>query len=412
MKKLLALSFLFILLAVAVQAVTITIDTVEVEEVLLTENSTSRLNVERDDRLDVRIKITALAPLDNVEILGFISGFEYNDIPGERISDITQVFQLDANVSYVRTLKIPLPDDVDVDDYKLRIIVSDRFGQSTVANFDFKIDTKRHDLRIEDVILIPGNRVRAGSALLGKVRIENKGQIDLDDVKVTLGIPALGVSATDYIDEIENNDRQDETEEMFLRLPQCADPGVYKMVVEVYYNNNRDKESTSVDVQVTENDVCGNQATPTTPTTPTGGVVAGTNLVSVEAGESTIVPFSITNSGNTQKGYSMSFQAPAGISIKVSPSSTVIVGPGKTETLFVSIGAGAGLAGPQSIVATVSSGTEVVESENITVDVHKGKPKSNKALQGVLIALVAILVLIGLVMAFKRTGDDNTQPYY
>ncbi len=410
MKKLVALSLLFVLLAVGVQAIPITIDTVEVEEVLLVENSTSRLDVERDDRLDVRVKITAQASLDNVEILGFISGFEYNDIPGERISDITQVFQLDANVSYVRTLKIPLPDDVDVDDYKLRIIVSDRFGESTQANFDFKIDTKRHDLRIEDVILIPGNRVRAGAALLGKVRIENKGQRELDDVKVVMGIPALGVSATDYIDEIKNNDRQDETEEMFLRLPQCSEPGVYKMVVDVYYNNNRDHESTSVDVQVTENDLCGKPA-PGTPSTPTGGVVAGTNLVSVHAGESTIVPFSITNSGGTQRGYSMSFQAPAGISIKVSPSSTVIVGPGKTETLFVSIEAG-DLHGPQTVVATVSSGTEVVESANITVDVQKGKPKSNKALQGVLIALVAILVLIGLVMAFKRTGDDGTQPYY
>lgn len=412
MKNVLALSLLLVLLAMTVQAIPITIDKVEVGEVQLTENATARLDVERNEDLNVRIKITAQAALDNVEILGFISGFEYNDLPSERISDVTQVFQLDANVSYVRTLHIPLPEDIQVDDYKLRIVVSDRFGESTMANFDFKIDARRNDLRVEDVILIPGNRVRAGAALLGKVRIENKGQRDLRDVKVVMSVPALGVSATDYIDEIKNQDRQDETEEMLIRIPQCAKQGLYKLLVDIFYSDNRKKESTSVDIQVLGNELCQQDQKPT-PSTPTGSVVAGTNLVSVAQGESTIVPFSITNGGNSQKGYTISFQAPATLTIKVSPSSTVIVGPGKTETLFVSITPVKDVTGPQSVTATVSSGTEAIESAEITVNVIKGKAKINRTLQGVLVALVAILVLVGLIMAFKRTGNgERTKPYY
>ena len=238
------------------QAIPITVDTVEVDEVLLLENSSTRLDLERGDDIRVRIKITANANLDNVEILGFISGFEFNDIIGERISDVTQLFDLQANVSYVRTITLPLPSDAEVDDYKLRIIVSDRFGAPVIANFNFKIDTQRRNIKIQDVILSPGHRIKSGSALLAKVRIENKGQRDERDIKVVVTVPALGLSATDYIDEIRDNDRQDETEELFLRIPQCAEPGVYKVIVDAFYADNRRRSSVTRDIEVLKNPVC------------------------------------------------------------------------------------------------------------------------------------------------------------
>jgi hypothetical protein len=45
----------------------------------------------------------------------------------------------------------------------------------------------------------------------------------------------LGVSATEYINEIEEDDEEEETEEIFLRIPQCAEPGLYDVEVAVYF---------------------------------------------------------------------------------------------------------------------------------------------------------------------------------
>ncbi|MBI4144500.1 hypothetical protein HY486_04595 [Candidatus Woesearchaeota archaeon] len=409
MKRIAFLAILIAAIAISVQALPVTIDTVEIDDVLLQPSSTTRLDIERGQNINVRVKITAQANLPNVELLGFLSGYEFNDIPNERISDVTQLFDLQSNVSYVRTLQIPLPSDAQVDDYKLRIIVSDRFGESTNANFNFKIDAERHSLKIEDVLLIPGARIRSGSALLARVRIENKGQRDENDVKVVVSLPALGVSATDYIDEIQNSDRQDETEEMFLRLPRCAEPGIYKLNVDVFFNDNRRKESTTRDVQIIEDSTCAQPTTPTS-TTGQGTIVAATQLVNLVQGESTIVPFSITNPGRTQQPYTISFQAPQGLNIKVSPTSSIIVAPGKTETLYVSLEA-KDITGTQVVTAIVTSGTETLQTTNITVNITP-KTSMTKILQGVLIALVGLLVLIGIVIALRRTGSDRTQPYY
>jgi len=95
----------------------------------------------------------------------------------------------------------------------------------------------------------------AGTALLASVRVENKGEKDEDDVRVKVSIPSLGVSATEYIEQIDGED-EEETEEMYLRLPKCAKPGVYDVEVDVEYNEGRDSVHGKQQINVYEDPAC------------------------------------------------------------------------------------------------------------------------------------------------------------
>ncbi len=256
-------SVLLVLLSVMVAAqdtyVPVAIERAEIDDTEIEPFGLNQLDIERAQEFELELELHPWENAKDVEIRAFISGYEYNDV--NDIEDHIGPFDFDANVTYVKKMHLTLPDDVDVDDYQLRVIISDRNGWELVYNYELQVDTKRHAMTIEDVTLSPGSAVKAGQALLATVRLENKGQKDEDDVKVTATIPALGVSASEYIEEIEN-DEEEETEELFLRLPKCAEPGVYDMVVEAFYNDGHSKVGSSAKVTVLENEACKPEPAP------------------------------------------------------------------------------------------------------------------------------------------------------
>ena len=261
-KLTLGLSFLLVLMLAtfaSAQVVPVTIVEAEIENTDILPSGVNQLDLERNDDFELRLELFTPVDADDVEIRAFISGYEYNDI--NPISKRIGPFDLDANVTYVRKLTLSLPDDIDLDDYKLRVEISDRNSDARTTTYNLQINTPRHDMQIEDVILSPGNTVEAGKALLATVRVENKGQKDEDDVKVTVSIPALGLSATDYIDEVEE-DEEEETEELFIRLPKCAEAGQYEMLIEVKYNEGHDSVSGTGTVTVLENADCAPEPAP------------------------------------------------------------------------------------------------------------------------------------------------------
>lgn len=249
------LSLLVALSAVVVTAekLDVTIQRAEIDDTRIEPFGENVLDIERDQSFELELELFSPVDEDDVEIHAFISGYEFSDI--EPIKAQMGPFDVKANVTYKRSMTLELPRDLEEDKYKLRLFLTDRFGDEVTYNYELQINSKRHDVRIEDVNLNPGSSVTAGQALLVSVRLENFGQKDEKDVKVTATIPALGLSATDFINEVETSD-EEETEEMFMRLPRCAKPGVYDMMVEAWYNNRRNKVSETVQVAVLENDAC------------------------------------------------------------------------------------------------------------------------------------------------------------
>lgn len=404
-KAILALAIVLSLVGIA-YALPVTIEDVEVDDVSLSPNAENRLDLERGQEYEVRVKLTPSVDIDNAEVRVFISGFEYNDV--EEISDRSTVFDADANVTYVKKLSIRVPDDVEEDDYKLRVVVTDRFGDDLVQNYNLKIDVPRNAVQIEDVIFNPSNAVRAGSALLTTVRVENKGEKTQRDVKVTVSIPGLGVSASEYIDEIDNNDEEEETEEIFLRVPKCAKAGTYDVVVEAEFSERHRKVSERGAINVLEDDTCDENAQPKTT------ITLGNQMQNAMAGQTAVFPITVTNAGKTSKTFVVSVPSADWATITITPTSTLVVPTGATQTIFVNVAVGEDTpAGAHSLTATVASGSDMVQELTLTANVAKQSSGIKGVFEVVLIVLVVLLVIIGIVIGIAHyRNKEQPETYY
>ena len=224
---------------------------VELDDVELDVNGVNKLDVERGYTYDVEVEITALADLDDIELEVFVSGFEYGGLV-----DTTSTFDADAGDTHVKRLQISFPDDVEEDDYRLRVLITDRNNDEIIQNYNVKIDVPRHGLKIEDVYFQPSGPVKGGEGVLASVRLENKGERNQDDIRVTVEIPTLGISGIDYIDEIENDHNEERsTEEIFLKIPTCAAPGIHPVIITAEFDElTRDVTKTQhIVVEANEN---------------------------------------------------------------------------------------------------------------------------------------------------------------
>ncbi len=237
----------------AVAAIPVDITRVEIDDQKILPDQTNRLDVLRDNKVDFEVLLEATEDVDDVEVQVFVSGFEHNK--ELRLSDHVGPFDMDANITYRKTLHITFPDLVQEDNYKVRVVVTDRDGEELVQNYNIKMDVPRHDLKVIDAMFTPSRQVQAGQALLTVVRVYNYGEKDEEDVKVTVSVPELGLSASDYIDEIESEESE-ETEELYLRIPKCTKPGVYNLVIDVKYNDGFSRTGTKGQMEVLEDPAC------------------------------------------------------------------------------------------------------------------------------------------------------------
>lgn len=214
---------------------------------------TIRLDTQRGDDMTVKVSLVADQALSNVEVQAFISGYEYSDF--NSVSATTHTFDMEANVSYTKKLTITLPADAETDNYKLRLVVSDRYGSEDVYDYNLKIDAARHLLVFNDVVLSPGDVVKANSGLDVMPRLENFGNKDEKNIKVTASIADLNLEQSAYISNIDTGETQ-ESEGIFLKIPKCAKPGIYEMVVEADYDSNHEKVTDTVNIEITEGDSC------------------------------------------------------------------------------------------------------------------------------------------------------------
>lgn len=210
----------------------------------------NRLNLERGTEFELKLYLNANADAEDIEIDASFSGYEY-----DKVSAHIGSFDVEEGVTYVKKMKITLPEDMDLDEYTLRVIVSDRNNYEQIYNYNLKIDAPRHELKLRDVLLNPNNNVMAGAGFVAKVRLENTGQKTEEDIKVTVGLPELGVKASEYIDKIKTGDEKD-SEEIFIRLPKCAEPGEYVVAIEAIYNNGHNKIAGFTKMTVLENEKC------------------------------------------------------------------------------------------------------------------------------------------------------------
>ncbi len=378
----------------------------------VTNDRTVREVFDRGDELDIRVKLeTGNESVEDVSVLARVFGDDHYDM-----IDVSDNFDMDANERQTVDLTLRLPEITEEGTYKLRIIVADRDGAAKVYNYNLRVDAQRHAVIIDDVYFSPNARVEAGRALLSVVRLQNLGEGDEDGVRVIVSLPALGVSATDYVDEIDADDEVS-TEELYLRVPADAASGVYDVLVDVEYDEGFATESAVYSIEVVGAPERADEPADEPAAKPGKTVVSvGLETQDVVAGAGgAIYPVTLSNEGSEAKKYTLAASgADSFASVEVSPSSLVMLKPGETKTVYVYVSANEdATTGAHPFSVDIKNGQETLQQVTLTANVVAPQGSDwdgvKKGLEVGLIVLIIVLIVLGLIVAFSKAkkGDDE-----
>ena len=373
--------------------------------------------VDLGEDIDIRVKLQATEDVEDVEIQARIVGYEYNDV--NSLIDLTEPFDMEANDTETENLELMIPVRAEKDEYELRIVVADRTTDFVRESFTIRVKGPQDGLRIRDVVFSPRNEVMAGRALLTQVRLENIGEDDQDDVKAIVSIPGLGVSGEVFLDEeIEGSkvgDGDNEvTEEVFIRIPECAEPGLYDVEITVEFDEYDSVQSTE-SIRVVSSDSC--QATqPTQPTQPQQQttVITPPPAQDVAAGEGgATYPVIISNLGTSSRVYTLEVRGVDGWGSAEVTDAAPVVAAGQSKTVYVYVAANQDAAAGQRVFSVVVSQDEQAREIPMTanvVEAEDGLSSVRRGLEIGLIVLIVLLVILGLILGLnKLRGNDDDE---
>jgi hypothetical protein len=256
MKKILALLMLFLSLAtvplVAADSVSTNYEITDIE--VNGVGWESMPYVERGSTLEIEVTVVGKNDLGteevkDVRIQALVGGYEYSTV-----SVTSDMFDVTPGVTYVKTLYLELPTDMDADqEYSLHVEVYDSNDSSEWPTTDLHISRVRHLLSVIDMLV---DNAEAGNFVSTTVVLENMGDFKEEDIKVTVSNEELSISTSTYLaelasHEIDNEDEEDSGEvTLVFQVPADAVTGDYALSVVVEYNRGHSTLEDSVNLHV------------------------------------------------------------------------------------------------------------------------------------------------------------------
>ncbi len=397
----------------------------------LSEYGSERLVVTRGDTLELEIKLRVspqTAKVEDLQVIAMITGYEHSET--NPLIESSDVFDIEKDgdeeyVSYTKweEMELKLPEDMESGNYKLRIIMSNKDGHTSVDEYNLNIDCVGSKVSIADIMLSPHNNVQAGNYLIGMVRVRNEGEKDEDNVKVVLEIPELGVQAVDYIDELEGLDSAS-SEEVAMKIPVCTEEGDYEVKATVYFDDLYQSTTASRKITIIESDAC--ELTKEPYKTPEKTIISiASQEISAKAGEKVYFPITVVNSGTTATTVSFEIQGNDWAEMEFKPSNMLIVDGEESEVLTLYVTPKEDVEGSNMFSLNVKKNGELAKQVPLTVNIEKDEEENKGITDGAdlriilevaIVVLVIILVIIGLVLAFRKMKgseeEDETQTYY
>ncbi len=410
------ISTLFVIFAAVlfsnnVAAIGANIDNVYLDGVMIKDTGINGItSVDRGDQFTLKIEVTATEPTSDVQVEAQIIG-----VHNEQVSDITDTFDMKANVTYLKKLTLKLPDVTDQDRYRLRVRVEDRSGATQQKDYMLQIEAQRNLITIKDVTFNPDTEVKAGRSLLTTVRVKNMGEYTEEGIKIKVSIPDLGIAVSDNIDKLESEESTT-SEEMYLRIPTCAQPGDYDVGIEVTYDDGAKSVDQMESIKVVEDETCPGQNNNNNGDDNQGKtqvVVPQTRDVKKGTG-GTAYPITITNGAPSSQTFTLGVSGVDTWGTSTFDPSNVLVVPAKgTSTAFLYLTANNdAVNGKHTFALSVSNsaGTEtlpieanVLPADNAT-SIDDGT-NLRRILEIALIVFVILLVLLGLIIAFTKMKE-------
>lgn len=388
-----------------------------VQEVKINGNifhSGDNLVVYRGEPLNIVVKLSANTTENNTQVMADILGYEYSTYQ-EGLSDLSPVFDMNANDTLYETLHLKVPEEVQKDYYDLRIRVGTRTGTAFEGLYRLHIKGERHNAIIQDVLFTPETQVVSGRALIAVVRIKNIGQVTEDGIKVSVSVPELNVAASDYIDTLAP-DEATSSEEMYLRIPECAKEGTYTANVKITYNDGYSTDSVQKTIKVVQSQTCKKE-------TPVQKPVVEKTVVSVPSeaqelcfGKGSVYPITVSNQGAEAQTYTITVEGADWAAVKLSPSNVIVVQPGETKYVYAYVTPKeTAQTGDHVFSLKVSDGTTEKEVTLKGTLVQETSDNLKKGLEISLIILLIILIIIGLILGLskiKGNGKQDEDSYY
>jgi len=368
------------------------------------------VTVEEGETMEVEVTLFTKEAVQNVEVEAMIKGYEYSDY--EKLSDSTHLFDMAANTQKTVKLNINLPKNLDKQVYWLHLNIYNSASAPVGRVVKLNVEPTRNAIDIKEVTLFPGSSVKAGRSVQPTVLLENYGDKDQKDVKVTVSIPALGVTASKYVDVVKtdnNNVDYEDVEEMFLPIPATAAEGDYEIKVTVMYDDLRETVTKTGTLHVVaDSKFAGSDKLV---------LAVGPSTQTVATGKTATYGVALTNAGTSSKAYTL--EAVTGDwAIASFSDNLVVLEPGKNKVVYVNVAvSGDAAAGNHVVSVAVKAGDEVLETVSLNANVVAGENgvSLRNGLELALIVLVVLLVLIGLIIGFSRLrkdDEDEEQTYY
>lgn len=407
MKKLLSLILVFLLSVTGVLAATSTdyrIDYIKINDLVATETGNA-IYAERGQPLDITVFISGINDKKDVKVKAWVEGYEYEDV-----EDTSEMFDLTTNVSRSIPLTLNLPEDMDAsEEYTLYIKVSDKVNDIE-NSYPLRIEETRHKLNIQDVLFRPSSTVEAGRFLRTIVRLENMGDRKEQDIKVTVSIPQLGISTADYVDElvsVENNDDDEETSqstnELVLQIPQNAETGDYNVKVTAEYSRGHEIVTKQEIIHVEGKQVLAD----------VDAIISiDTSVKQLAQGQDTVYKITFASLAKESAIYSAEVTGTENwATAKVDPA-FVTLEPGKAAELLVHVTPNKdAVLGAHMFTVKIKQGSNLAKDITLNTEVVKSGidwSATKTILEYGFGILVIILVILGLIIAFRRKPSEES----
>ncbi len=369
--------------------------------------------VERGETLEIDVfmqgNMNDNESIDNVRIEAELGGYDR-----DKVREETDSFIIQGSLVYSeKELNLELPDDLEPGiDYILRVRAYDRINEFEYDDIILRVEEKEHLLTIEDVVFDPNlHQVNPGDRLYANVRVKNFGSTTEEDIKVSMSIPTLGLSTSDYINELDtevacDNDDDDcedaDTKQVNLLIPEDAS-GEHDVMIKVEYDDGDEVLEKRYTLTLGEAAEDGRETV----------IDVSPGVQEIALGEGAAYKITLTNIADEKQTYTVSA---AGLeswaTFDIEPS-IVTVNSEETEEVLIFVTAREDAnTGTNffTVKVEVDSTTEEITLEARLIEdgsVVSAWDSVKTGLEIGFIILLIILVILGIVLAVRRTRGSE-----
>ena len=213
------------------------------------------IDVDPEDMVTIKFRIESLADIefdkDDIEATVECDEFDYEE-------DDTSTEDLDDDGDKTNEFKfeIEVPYDADEDNNDASIIVEAEDENGAIHTlelvFNIEVDKPRHRIRIIDASFLKST-VEQGSKVQLEIEIENAGTEDEERVYIEIKSSQLNIN--ERVGPFELDEEDDLTRTIILDIPDNAAEDDYVILIETFYNMNRESDETQLTLTVYNDEI-------------------------------------------------------------------------------------------------------------------------------------------------------------